>query len=502
MNARVRFLALSSLVMLAALIVASTYWQAWAAPDLANKNDNAIRQISEFTIDRGRILAADGTVLARNHVVHTNNRTYYYRRYPLGAVTAAAVGYATQNRSRTGLERSASDYLTGADQSLAGALKQIGTRLLGSTVHGSDIRLSLNLSAQRVAMNALGANCGAAVAIEPSAGRVLVLASKPSYNPNDVESHFGRIAGIHANCKSPSPLVDRATQGLYPPGSSFKVVTAAAALDSGKFTPDSNFYDPGYCTEYGQRINNFINHDQIGPEQFGNLTLAKAFQHSVNSVFCNIGVKLGAHTLMDYARRFGFDTKPPIDLPSNTVAASGLYQGRRLLSASEDDQGDPGRIAFGQYKLLVTPLQMAMVAATVANGGVLMKPHLVDRVIRRDGTVDKIKPQIMGRAIKPETAAELTQMMEAVVSGGTGTAAQITGVRVAGKTGTAENGPGQPNTTWFVAFAPADAPRVAVAVVLENQTGTGGTTAAPIAREIIRRSSHRRRTPTPNLYQR
>ena len=484
MNARVRFLALSSLVMLVALIVASTYWQAWAAPDLANKNDNAIQQISEFTIDRGRIFAANGTVLARNRVVHTNNRTYYYRRYPLGALTAAAVGYATQNRSRTGLESSASDYLTGADQSLAGALRQIGDRLLGSTIHGSDIRLSLNLAAQRVAMRDLGSNCGAAVALDPMTGRVLVLASKPSYNPNDVESHYGRISNVHGACKS--PLIDRATQGLYPPGSSFKVVTAAAALDSGKFTPESSFYDPGYCTEYGKPVSNF--RDQNGAEVFHHLSLFTAFQHSVNSVFCNIGIdlaKLGVHTLMDYARRFGFGTKPPIDLPSNTAAASGLYQGRHLLSASKDDLGDPGRIAFGQDRLLVTPLQMAMVAATVANGGVLMRPHLVDKVIRRDGTIDKIEPQMIGRAIKPETAAELTQMMEAVVSGGTGMAAQIAGVRVAGKTGTAENGAGQPNTTWFIAFAPADAPRVAVAVVLENQSGTGGTTAAPIAREIM-----------------
>src|SRR5450830_212441 len=158
MNARIRLAALVSLTMLVALIVASTYWQAWAAPDLANKSDNAIRQISEFTIDRGRIFAADGTVLARNHIVHSGGRTYYYRRYPLGSLTAAAVGYATQSRSRVGLERSANDYLTGADKSLAGAIKQIGDRLLGSTIRGSDVRLSLNLSAQRVAMNALGAN--------------------------------------------------------------------------------------------------------------------------------------------------------------------------------------------------------------------------------------------------------------------------------------------------------------------------------------------------------
>jgi len=317
--------------MLVALIVASTYWQAWAAPDLANKNDNAIRQISEFTIDRGRILAADGTVLARNRVVHTNNRTYYYRRYPW--VPSPPRRSAMRPRTARARTRTLGQRLSDRRRpEPRRALKQIGNRLLGSTVHGSDIRLSLNLSAQRVAMNALGANCGAAMAIEPSTGRVLVLASKPSYNPNDVESHFGRINNNRGTCKS--PLVDRATQGLYPPGSAFKVVTAAAALDSGKFTPESVFHDPGYCTEYGRRVTNFA--DLGRPEVFGTITLFQALQHSVNSVFCNIGIKLRVHTLMDYARRFGFDAKPPIDLPSDTVATSGLYnhdrQGRHLLS--------------------------------------------------------------------------------------------------------------------------------------------------------------------------
>ena len=233
-------------------------------------------------------------------------------------------------------------------------------------------------------------------------------------------------------------------------------------------------------------MNNFTNLDQSGPEAYGTLTLATGFQNSVNSVFCNIGMKLHMPTLMNYARRFGFDQTPSIDLPSNALAISGLYKGKRLLSPSEEDkQGDPGRTAFGQDKLLVTPLQMAMVAATVANNGTLMQPHLVDRVRRSDGSIVRIKPQSLGRAIKPETAMELTQMMESVVTGGTGTEAAIPGVKVAGKTGTAENGTGQPNTTWFISFAPADAPRVAVAVVLQNQTGVGGTTAAPIARQIM-----------------
>jgi len=484
MNARIRIAALASLTMLVALILASTYWQAWAAPDLANKSDNSIRQISEFTIDRGRIFASDGTTLAKNRIVHAGGRTYYFRRYPLGSLAAAAVGYATQTKSRAGLERSANDYLTGADQSLSGAIKQIGDRLFGSTIHGSDVYTSLDLKAQRVATQALGSNCGAAIAIEPSTGRVLVLVTKPTYNPNDVEGHYGRISSIRSpSCSPASPLVDRATQGLYPPGSAFKVVTAAAALDSGRFTPSSSFYDPGYCIEYKQQVRNFS--DQSGPEVFGHLTLASALEHSVNSVFCNIGKALRMRTLMNYARRFGFDQTPPVDLPSNALAISGLYQHSRLLSPSKDGLGDPGRTAFGQDKLLVTPLQMAMVAATVANNGVEMRPHLVDRVRRSNGEVVRIKPQVLGQPIKPETALELTQMMESVVTGGTGTAAAIPGVRVAGKTGTAENGTGQPNTTWFIAFAPADAPRVAVAVVLQNQSGTGGTTAAPIARQIM-----------------
>lgn len=484
MNARVRLLALSALAMLIALIVASTYWQAWAAGDLANKNDNSIKQVSEFTIDRGRILASDRTVLARNRVVRANNRTYYFRRYPLGSLTAAAVGYATQNRSRTGLERSASDYLTGADQTLAGALRQIGDRLLGTTIHGSDIVTSLDLDAQRVAMQQLAGRCGAAIAIEPATGRVLAIASRPTYDPNDVEEHFDRIGRIKTSaCSLASPLLNRATQGLYPPGSSFKIVTAAAALDSGRFTPESVFQDPGYCTEYGEPVYNYS--DQSGPHAYGSVTFATGLKFSINSVFCNVGKELGVETLMGYARRFGFESRPPLDLPDNSRRASGLYRGSRLLGSDDYGLADPGRTAFGQDKMLVTPLQMAMVTAAIANDGILMKPHLVDRVIRPDGSVDRIKPQIIDRSIKSKTAAELAQMMEAAVSGGTGTAAIIPGVRVAGKTGTAETGAGRPNTTWFVSFAPVDSPRVAVAVVLENQTGTGGATAAPIARAIM-----------------
>jgi len=483
-NGRIRLLALTSLAFLIALVLATTYWQAWAAPDLARKRDNSIQQIAEYSIDRGNIYASDGrTLLATNRTIRRNNKTYYLRRYPLGYLTAAAVGYSTKERSRTGIERSANDYLTGADRSLSSVLRRERNRLLGETIKGSDVILSLDIAAQRVATQALDGNCGAAVALEPATGRVLVLVSKPSYNPNDVESQFDRIKRIKAPCSPAAPLLDRATQGLYPPGSSFKVVTAAAALDSNRFTPDSIFSDPGYCIEYGQRVTNF--RDQSGPEVFGTVTLAQALEHSINSVFCNIGKALGPMPILEYARRFGFYSKPPLDTPENERKASGLYRHNVLDWPSDPSQVDPGRLAFGQDRMLVTPLQMAMVAAAVANGGNIMQPHLVDRIVRPGGKVERIKPFSLGRAIRPEAAADLNQMMVAAVNSGTGTAAAIPGISVAGKTGTAETGGDRPNTTWFIAFAPADKPKVAVAVVLENQVGTGGQTAAPIARAIM-----------------
>ena len=262
------------------------------------------------------------------------------------------------------------------------------------------------------------------------------------------------------------------------------MVTAAAALDTGRFREDSEFDDPGYCIEYGKRVYNFA--DQSGPEVFGHVSLAEALQHSINAVFCNLGKALGPLIVLDYAKRFGFYSVPPLETPANERAPSGLYNHTRLFRPEHGYQVDPGRLAFGQERLLTTPLQMAMVTSAIGNGGLVMRPYVVERVVGPDRhTVARTKPQDLGRAIKPQTAATLTSMMEAVVSGGTGTAAQIPGVRVAGKTGTAETGVSHRNTTWFICFAPAEAPRVAVAVALENQEGTGGATAAPIAKELM-----------------
>ena len=228
-----------------------------------------------------------------------------------------------------------------------------------------------------------------------------------------------------------APLLNRATQGLFPPGSTFKTITAAAALDDGVYTPDSTFDDPGYCTEYGKKVSNAL--DQSGPEAFGVVNFVEAYEHSINAVFCNIGQKLGAARILDEAKKFGFYSVPPLETPADARSASGLYHHGSLFdpkSSSQLTQVDPGRLAFGQETMLATPLQMALVAAAVANGGVEMKPTLIKEVLAPGGSVvTRLHPHVLRQATKPETAGELRDMMVKVVQGGTGTSAQIPGRR-------------------------------------------------------------------------
>jgi peptidoglycan glycosyltransferase len=373
------------------------------------------------------------------------------------------------------------DYLTGQNANLSTVLDTTLDRLKGATIKGNDLRLTLVPRAQRAALEALGSRCGAVVALEPSTGKVLVMASSPTYDPNLVEERFGEVTGVRADCRRPDALLNRATSGLYAPGSTFKVLTAAAALDSGRFKPDSSFVDPGYCEVYGKRVNNY---DTSRP--FGRLDLREALKHSVNSVFCNIGKELGSKLIVDYSKRFGFYATPPLETPSNERAPSGLYTGTKLFDPKEDTDVDPGRFAFGQERLLVTPLQMAMLAATIANDGVVMRPYVVDRIVSPSGSiVVRTKPEALGRAVKAESAQAVAAMMQEAVEGGTGTAARLSGITVGGKTGTAETGVAGLNTTWFIAYAGRERPDVAIAVVVEQQHSTGGQTAAPVARDVL-----------------
>ena len=263
---------------------------------------------------------------------------------------------------------------------------------------------------------------------------------------------------------------------------------ATAALDSGAYTPSSTFNDPGYCIEYGQHVSNAGNPDQNGPEAFGNVTLAQGFEHSINSVFCNVGKHIGGEKILEYAKRFGFYSLPPLDLPPTASQASGLYKNGKLWTPKNNFAIDSGRLAFGQFNMLATPLQMALVAATIADKGMQPKPYLVQKIVAADGsTVAKTSPQMLGRVIKPQTAAELNQMMQLVVRGGTAaTVGFPASLNVAGKTGTAELGLGSVYDAWFVCFAPANNPRFVVSVVVEKQpNGFGASVSAPIAKAIL-----------------
>ncbi len=486
MNRQIARLGLVGVALVAALIVATTYWQTWASAGLADRQDNEIQRVAQFSIKRGLIRASDGTVLASNRIKKVGGQKLYLRRYPQGGLFSHVVGYSTQSRSRAGLESSMNDYLTGANRNLDTVLKTTLDRIRGATIKGNDLWLTMRPGPQRLAMRELAGKCGSVVALDPRTGKVLVMASRPTYDPNLVEKDFARINNIRAACRPAAPLLNRATDGLYTPGSTFKVVTASAALDSGRFTPQSRFFDPGYCIEYGQRVSNAGN-PETGPETFGSVDLVTGLEHSINSVFCNIGKAIGAGKILGYAKRYGFYQDPPLETPANERSPSGLYKNSELFRPSDPRaQVDPGRLAFGQERMLATPLQMAMVAAGVGNKGVVMEPFVVDRITNPNGgVVTRTKPRKLHRAVSRQTAQELTQMMEGAVQSGTGTAAQIPGVPVAGKTGTAETGiPGR-YTSWFISFAPANAPRVAVAVVLQDQTGFGGQVAAPIAKDVM-----------------
>ncbi len=485
MNRQIIRLTYVALGLVGVLVVMTTYWQTWAAAGLADRQDNAIKRVAEFSVDRGLIFSwKPRKRLARNIERDVEQNTLFFRRYPYGPLAPHLVGYSTVGRSRTGLERSLNDYLTSSNANLSTLVDKALDELRGKPVEGNDVVTNLDLEAQEVALDELGTQCGAVVVLDPRTGKVRVMASTPTFDPNQVENNFGQIERIEADCRPAAPLLNRASAGLYVPGSTFKVITAAAALESKKFKPESSFVDPGYCTVYGKRVNNF---DTTSP--FGTVDLVTALTYSVNSVFCNIGKALGAKRILDTAKRFGFYERPPLETPSDERQASGLYQGGRLYYPKLDSDVDAGRMAFGQERMLVTPLQMAMVAGTIGVGGKLMEPQAVDKIVGPGGKILlRQRPALIRQAVSRDTADEVAAMMRLAVARGTGTAAQLPGYSVGGKTGTGETGVPGSNTTWFIAFAGRDEEspaELAIAVVLQNQAGTGGATAAPIARAVM-----------------
>ncbi|KAB2857971.1 MAG: penicillin-binding protein 2, partial [Bauldia sp.] len=391
---------------------------------------------------------------------------------PQGDLFGNPIGYSFVERGRVGFELSHNDELVGNKTEFLSILDTIR----GQTQEGSDVQSALDPEAQAVATAALGGQNGSIVAIKPCTGEVKTMVSVPTYDPNDVRSSAGFQA---LNQDSDAPLFNRATQAGYPPGSTMKVVTATAALDSGEFEPDSTLEANSGVEISGVPLEN------AGGADFGTIDMETALTNSVNTYWAQVGEQLGTDTMYEYMDRFGFNAEPPLDYPSFQLAPSGEFADGKLLGPGSD-QIDVGRMAIGQDKLGVTPLQMAMVAAAVANGGELMEPRLWSKVIDTDGREDKLNPERMSRVMSEETANTLTSMMTDVVNEGTGGAAALASDQVAGKTGTAEiDVDAGVNQAWFIGFAPADDPEIAIAATVERTSGQGGTVAAPIAQQVL-----------------
>ncbi len=468
-------------LMFALLVAFTSRWTIFEASSLRGNPLNARALLEQQRIDRGQIVAADGTVLASSA---RNSEGIYERRYPTGEEFAHAIGFSYTTFGSTGLERFRGDELNGHNGT---NVQSILDQLQGKKPQGDKVLTTLDPRAQQVANAALAGHKGAVVALEPRTGAVTVMASSPGYDPNALRTRAGaaRLERETKGSQAPKSFVNRATQFGYAPGSTFKVITATAAIDTGAFTAESTVNGRNDVRISGVPLQNDEN------QSFGPITLTQALAHSVNTVYAQVAERVGKPTIGRYMERFGFDRKPQLDYPAGEMSASGEYLGSHLL-APTSQRVDVGRMGIGQDKLAVVPLQMAEVAAAVANHGTLMVPHLTRKVVDSEGrTVHTISPRAQSVVMKPSTAATVTTMMEAVVNEGTGTPAQIAGVRVAGKTGTAETQIGTKiNNVWFIAFAPADAPKVAIAVTLQGVPGFGAAFAAPVAKQVIERLLH------------
>jgi penicillin-binding protein A len=461
-------------VLFAVLVGFTSYWSVLDAEGLDDNPSNRRALIREQKIPRGLILANDGrTVLARSVPRGRGEDRVYTRTYPTRGLFSHPVGYSYLRNGRISLERSRNDALAGEEDEF----ESIFTGLEGREREGLDVVTNLSVEGTQAAQAALGGRKGAVVAIEPQTGKVRVMVSIPEYDANLIPSDFGRL-----NRDPNKPLLNRTTQELYPPGSTFKVVTATAALDSGKLTPESIIDGSSPKEISGVPLSN------AGGTSFGPISFTDALTNSVNTVFAQIGEQIGRRTLVEYMKRYGFYADPQLDYPDEQMIPSGIING----DGDYVENGfDVGRVAIGQGglegEIRAAPIQMAQVAAAVANGGRLMRPQLTDRIVRKDGRVaERIEPDLQSTVMKPETAEELTAMMSRVVEEGTGTAAALAGITVAGKTGTAEVGANREFTQpWFIAFAPVENPRMAIAVTVERTTGEGGTVAAPIAKTVL-----------------
>jgi peptidoglycan glycosyltransferase len=482
MDRQIRRLAVAFLGLFVLLFAQTNYLQVFASSSLANNPSNQRLLLQEYDVHRGAILARDErTVLAQSTA--TSGKFKYLRGYPQGDLYGQITGFYSLVYGRTGLEASQNDFLAGRATELLP--QNLVDELLGRDKQGATVVTTIDAKLQKAASAALGSLPGAVVALDPKTGEILAMVANPSYDPNPLSSQDPaeiRSTWDSLNADPDKPLVSRASQELFPPGSTFKLVTAAAALENG-MTPDTEFPNPPALTlpQTTHLLHNFGDEHCMGG--IPQLTIAQALQVSCNVVFGQIGLQLGAEKLVEQAQKFGFDQTIPLEIPwaeGSIPPASTFTDALPAVAFS----------AIGQQDVKTNPLQMALVAAAIANGGTEMTPRLVREIRDPSGRVIRsFDPTPWGHPISAQTAAELTAMMVSVVQNGTGTAAQIAGVQVAGKTGTAETATGNPHA-WFVSFAPAENPQIVVAVVVLNggslgSEATGGHVAAPIARAVL-----------------
>ena len=479
MNRELRRVSAVILVMFLALFVSSSVIQVFAVNALEKDGRNVRVLYESFSTERGPILV-DGVPVAESQPV--DDAYSYLRVYANGPLYAPVTGYLTLNQGNTGIEGAMNEELSGTSD--AQFIDQVNALVTGQNPKGASVELTIDPVVQQAAWDALGDNTGAIVAIDPKTGAILAMVSKESYDPNVLASHestqtvIDRYKELLANPNK--PLINRAIGGdLYHPGSIFKIVMTAAALSGGDYTPDSEFPNPGTLQLTG--TNTFISNAEGGSCGGGaTASIATALRLSCNIPFAQLGAAMGEDRIRDMAESFGFGKRVSIPMTSTaSVYPSGMDSSQLELSS------------FGQFDDKVTPLQMAMVSAAIANGGVLMQPTLIERVTAPDlRDIQTLSPSEFSRPVSPEVAATMTQMLVNGVSNGAASNARISGVDVAGKTGTAENGEGQPYTLWFTGFAPANDPRVAIAVVVENgggfgQNAFGNKVAAPMAKKVL-----------------